>query len=107
MKARMVELQSELEQTIKRIETVQRGGGGFGARANARLNFSGNSQGSRNSSNVSRGPSNSSANRVNRFGVGAIPKKPVPVRPRGQTNSVERAGSGAARSGSNKARFLP
>ena len=102
MKARMNALQSELEQTIKRIEQIQRGGNGFGARANARLNFSGNSQGSRNSSNASRGNSNSSANRLNRFGG---PKIPVP---RGITKSADRAGSNAARSGSNKAsRFLP
>ena len=65
MKQRMVELQNELEQTIKRIEQVQRGGGGFGARANARMNFSGGSNASRNSSNASGGRniSNSSVNR--------------------------------------------
>ena len=102
MKARMNALQSELEQTIKRIEQIQRGGGGFGARANARLNFSGNSQGSRNSSNLSRGNSNSSANKINRFYAPKIPA------PRSQTKSLDRAGSGAARSISNKAsRFLP
>lgn len=39
----MAELQNELDQTIKRIEQIQRGGGGFGARANARMNFNNNS----------------------------------------------------------------
>ena len=53
MLARMDELQGELEQTIKRIETLQRGGSGYGARANRGMNFSG-SQGSRNSSKDSR-----------------------------------------------------
>lgn len=57
MVARMEELQGELEQTIKRIETLQRGGGGYGARANRPMNFGG-SQGSRNSSKDSRNYSN-------------------------------------------------
>lgn len=83
MQARMSELQSELEQTIKRIEQIQRGGGGYGARANARMNFSGASNNSRNSSKASRGVSNDSANRVNRFN--APSNRPVPnyMRPRG------------------------
>ena len=55
----MTELQSELEQTIKRIEQIQRGGGGYGARANRQMNFVGNS-GSRNSSLNSNNKSNGS-----------------------------------------------
>lgn len=78
------------------------------------MNFNGNSAGSRNSSNASRGPSNSSANRANRFGgynppARPNPNRPVPnyMRPRGQTNSADRVGSNA-RSNSNKnGRFLP
>ena len=53
----MAELQSELEQTIRRIENIQRGGNGYGARANRAMNFGG-SQGSRGSSNNSRTNSN-------------------------------------------------
>ena len=34
-RTRMTELQNELQQTIKRIETLQRGGGGFTAGRNA------------------------------------------------------------------------
>ena len=117
----MIELQNELEQTIKRIENVQRGGGGFGARANARMNFNGNSNASRNSSNASgnaRNNSNNSANnRANRFGINPRVNNPPINRPvpnymkaRGQTNSADRGSQGAARSGSNNARanrFLP
>ena len=62
MQARMAELQNELEQTIKRIEQIQRGNGGYGARANRVMNFGGvASNGSKNSSKDSRNNSNSRA----------------------------------------------
>ena len=72
------------------------------------MNFSGASNNSRKSSNASRGPSNSSENRVNRFG--APNNRPVPnyMRPRGQTNSADRGGSGARSNSYNRNnRFLP
>ena len=81
MRAKMAELQNELEQTIKRIETIQRGGGGYGARANRGMNFGG-SNGSRNSSVGSNKRSNS-YNRQNRQPNNA--NRPVPsyMRPKG------------------------
>ena len=113
MRARMAELQNELEQTIKRIETIQRGGGGYGARANRGMNFAG-SNGSRNSSVGSNNRSNNSQTRQNRQPYNA--NRPVPsyMRPKGQ-NSSDRFGSGQRnasgnRSGShdrNTAKYLP
>jgi predicted nucleic acid-binding Zn-ribbon protein len=58
MQAKMKILADELDRTSKKIEQLQRGNGGYGSRANNRMNFGGNSNysgGSRNSSNNSRG----------------------------------------------------
>lgn len=113
MRTRMVELQSELEQTIKRIEQIQRGGGGYGARANRQMNFGGS--GSRNSSLNSNTRSNNSQPRVNRYANNNNQNRPVPsyMRPKGQ-NSSDRYGSGARNTSGNRSgsynrneRFVP
>ena len=115
MRTRMTELQSELEQTIKRIEQIQRGGGGYGARANRVMNFAGGSNGSRNSSLGSNNRSNNSQNRGNRYQNNSNPNRPLPsyMRPKGQ-NSSDRYGSGQRNISGNRSgsynrneRYLP
>lgn len=113
-RVRMSELQEELAQTIKRIETLQRGGGGFGSGRGLTNNNSGNRRGY-GSSNRNQ---NTSANRISPYGgsknsrnsstgaqnvnkYGQNQNKPLPsyMKPTGaNTRSNERSGSYAKKS---------